>query len=116
MGLFDEVRCKYPLPWPEVQDAIWQSKDTPVQFLDFYVIREDGTLWHEAWDRRVVEDPATPLGCFLYRDNPRWEQVLVNGEIEIHECTDTAWYSVRFWFRGGKVADMITTKRSLKQA
>ena len=96
MGLFDEVRCPYPLNCPEVQDAIFQSKDTPTQYFDQYEIRVDGTLWHEAFD---------------HRDNVRWEQVMIDGEIEIHhaigEAPNMKWYSFRFWFRDGVVRDMI---------
>lgn len=116
MGVFDEVTCKFKLPWPEVQDAIWQSKQTPVQYLDHYEIREDGTLWHEAYDLRVEETDEAPLGVWMYRDNPRWVLEPFTGELEIHEYREHSdrpggwWYSVRFWFRAGKVADAVFRK------
>lgn len=50
MGMFDEIRCKAPLPLPQFQDNLFQTKDTPEQYLDLYEIREDGTLWHEEYD------------------------------------------------------------------
>jgi hypothetical protein len=43
MGLFDNIRCKM-LQLAEERDTIWQTKDTPAQFLDEYEIREDGTF------------------------------------------------------------------------
>lgn len=49
MGLFDNIRCEYPLPGNPIVDE-WQTKDTPAQYLDTYVIKEDGTLWHEEYD------------------------------------------------------------------
>lgn len=94
MALFDEVRCKYPLPKSEVKDLLFQTTSTACPYLDLYEIREDGTLWRE-------EDKQTP-----YR---RWQQVPFNGEMEIHmmgEARNT-WYSFRLWFRDGVVRDVI---------
>jgi len=117
MGMFDNVHCHYPLPWPEVQDATWQSKDTPAQYLDEYEIREDGTLWHEAYTSRWEKDDSAPLGFYLYRDDVHWAQVSdVSGELEIHHLAENTsspggrMYSIRFWFWGGKVKDMIPTQ------
>jgi len=118
MGMFDDVRCLYPLPWPKVQDAVWQSKCTPAQFCDQYEIRADGTLWHQAYDVRIEETDKAPLGFFLHQDNPRWEQVPWDGELEIHKCIEHnaylqfggTFYSARLWFRDGVVRDMITSK------
>ena len=119
MGMFDEVICHYPLPWPEVQDAIWQSKNTPAQYLDRYEIRSDGTLWHEAYTSRWEEDASSPLGFRLYRDDVHWVQVSdVGGELEIHTFVEHAdhpggqWYRVLFWFRNGTVKDMISSREA----
>ncbi len=113
MGMCDHVRLKWKLPWPEVQDAVWQSKDTSAQYLDLYEIREDGTLWHLAYDMRVEDEPGTLLGVGMYRDNEQWEQIAAEGEIEVHHGVDLpdesgyAWYRVIFWFRDGLVKDVI---------
>jgi hypothetical protein len=56
MGMFDYVKCHYPLPVKGAEDLIYQTKDTPSQWLDMYEIRADGTLWHE--DR---SDPSNRL-------------------------------------------------------
>ena len=53
MGMFDELKCKYPLPIDGLSERIFQTKDTDSQFLDCYEIREDGTFWHEEYD---IED------------------------------------------------------------
>ena len=83
MGMFDDVRCLYPTPWPDAKDAKWQSKSTPNQQLSLYEIREDGTLWHEEYDTRFEENPEAPLGLYAHRENPRWVSVPITGEIEI---------------------------------
>lgn len=120
MGMFDNIRCKYPLPWPEVQDDIWQTKDTEAQYLDQYEIREDGTLWHEASEIRVEKSADSVVGIKMFRDNKRWEQEQPTGEIEIHTSLESAlepghaWYSVRFWFRDGVVKDAVFSKTEPK--
>lgn len=46
MGMFDYVRCQYPLPVEGANALDYQSKDTPAQLLETYEIRGDGRLWH----------------------------------------------------------------------
>ena len=47
MGMFDYLRCEYPLPDGFDAAKIWfQTKDTDAQYLDEYEIRDDGSLWH----------------------------------------------------------------------
>jgi hypothetical protein len=53
MGMFDYIRCKYPLPVEGANALEYQTKDTPRQWCDQYEIREDGTLWFRDYD---VED------------------------------------------------------------
>ena len=43
MGMFDYLRCEYPLPDEAPVDG-WQTKDTPNQVLEKYVITRDGRL------------------------------------------------------------------------
>lgn len=100
MGMFDDIRCKYPLPLPGANDLAYQTKDTEHQYLDQYEIREDGTLWHEDYDTEdhsdrakwkathPGEEPPKELsdalsafcGC-MTRVNKRWEKVMFTGEI-----------------------------------
>lgn len=65
MGMFDDIVCKYPLPVPGANALRYQTKDTPMQYLDLYEIREDGTIWHEEYD---TEDQSE-LGKWL-KENP----------------------------------------------
>lgn len=117
MGMFDNVKCDYKLPWPESADFgfDWQTKDTAIPYLDRYEIRADGTLWYEQHDKRFETNDDTVLGIVLYRDNQRWEQVQWEGEFEIHHWHDDWWYEVRFWFRGGIVIDSIATRMAQPQ-
>ena len=86
MGMFDDLKCKYPLPPDGVIDTqtIYQTKSLAC-FLDLYEIREDGTLWHEDYDTEDHSDPdATPLrriAGMLTRVNERWIPVDLTGEV-----------------------------------
>lgn len=111
MSVFDNVKCHYQTPWPEAAGLYWQTRDTDAQFLDIYEIRDDGTLWYQAYDSQTVVDADAPCGFVLKKSNYRWERVPWEGELEIHSGPDhPGWYSVRFWFRDGKIKDAIYHK------
>jgi hypothetical protein len=104
MGMFDEVKCDYSLPWPEAAGFgfEWQSKDTDDQCMSRYEIRADGTIWHE-------------------QESGLWVQLAITGEIEFHHMVGVPpthdWYSVTFWFRDGVVKDCVPllNRKQVKQ-
>jgi hypothetical protein len=112
MGVFDNVKCLYPTPWPDSKEWEWQTKDTPAQYLDDYEVREDGTLWHKEYDVEDHSDPhATGLkamiGC-MTRVNERWVQDRdFTGQLEIHDGD----FSIIFWIRNGQVKDAVFYER-----
>ena len=111
MGMFDEVVCRYPLPWPEVQDATWQSKGTPAQYLDQYEIRADGSLWHLAYTQRFEDLPNDSIGFRIHHDDQHWvHEAAFCGELEVHHWVEPTMYSARFWFRDGRVRDAVFRK------
>lgn len=91
MGMFDELRCYYPLPVPGANDLLYQTKDTPAQWVDRYEIRDDGTLWHEAYDIEDHSDKTAPagspeslIGC-MTSVNKHWEfEADFTGEIRFY--------------------------------
>ena len=106
MGMFDDIVCRYALPVEGLRISsgfVYQTKDTPAQFLDAYEIREDGTLWHEDYDvedrsKASVwkrENPGKKLpkhlrgidgmvGC-MSRTNKRWVRLnIFTGEIRFY--------------------------------
>jgi hypothetical protein len=93
MGMFDNIKCLYPLPIEGLGEEVFQTKSTPVQFMDMYEIREDGTLWHEKYDIEDKSDPtkkgfARYYGC-MTRVNNRWEQITdFTGEIKFYAYID----------------------------
>lgn len=78
MGMFDTVRCRYPLP--HHQDAVFQTKDLANLVLgegglrgtlDEYEITEDGRLMRHVHEREWREDAdGGPLGGVMRSVNP----------------------------------------------
>ena len=107
MGMFDYVRCHYPLP--DGAGALeYQTKDTPAQWLDQYEIRADGTLWHQAYDTEDRSDPNAEgfmrlFGCAT-RVNERWEPVALTGEIVFYADD----YEFSAYFVGGTLKHLET--------
>lgn len=114
MGLYDDIRCKYPLPVDGANDLAYQTKDTPAQWCDSYEIREDGTLWHREYDTEDRSDPNAEglmrlAGCAT-RVNERWTQVPdFVGEVRFYTCNGNngiEWIEWSAYFVDGKVAHM----------
>lgn len=88
MGMYDDVRCLYPLPVEGANERDYQTKSLDCT-LDNYEIREDGSLWHENYE---IEDHSDPnetglmrLKGMLARVNKRWEPEPYTGEIRFHD-------------------------------
>lgn len=122
MGMFDNVRCLYPTPWPEAADFgfEWQTKSSQWPYLERWEIRADGTLWHEDVDYEDRSDPKAEgllrVAGMMTPVNQRWVQVLWTGEFEIYHLVQSRdsqdwWYECRFWFRDGVVKDAVFYKR-----
>ena len=106
MGMFDDIICRYALPIEGLKipsGFVYQTKDTPAQFLDAYEIRKDGTLWHEDYDIEDLSKAAAwkkgnpgkklpkqlqgiygMVGC-MSRINKRWVKLnIFTGEIRFY--------------------------------
>lgn len=114
MGMFDYIHCKLPLPVPGFDGVHFQTKDTPSQFLSAYEIREDGTLWYEAFD---VEDRSDPQASgirrvfgSMTRVNKRWERVDdFSGNIRFYNTLGqhhTGWIEFAANFVDGKTVQI----------
>jgi hypothetical protein len=119
MGLFDYLRCSYPLPRPGANDLEYQTKDTNAQYMEHYEIRADGTLWHELYD---TEDRSAPtatgltalLGCAT-RVNKRWDRDMMTGEIVFtaypgHDYSDANCFSFSAYFVAGELKHLVDLK------
>lgn len=120
--MFDDLRCEYPLPIEGANDIAYQTKDTPAQYMDLYVIRKDGTLWHEEYDvvdrselgkwmatHPGIEPPDDQVnlmsisGC-MTRVNKTWVQEKLTGEIRFYTTLGpkhTGWIEWSAYFVDG---------------
>lgn len=64
MGMFDYLIY---------QKKQYQTKNTPSQALEYYKLKDDGTLWHENYDATWVEDSTSLFGGGIARSNIRDE-------------------------------------------
>lgn len=118
MGLFDNLICKYKLPI-DLKYKLFQTKDTPAQFLDMYEIREDGTLWHNCYDIEDRSDPNAEgierLIGSMTRVNQRWEQVKdFIGEIRFYTEYDKKWIEFSSYFVDGQLNQIHLVKEKEK--
>ena len=133
MGLFDDIKCKYPLPVAGANKLDYQTKDTPSQFMDQYEIREDGTLWYEEYDiedyseysKWKKEHPNEPepdetkqpfgwkfFGC-LGKANKRWVQEKMSGEICFYTSLGkdhSGWLEFSAYFKNGQLQQLNLIK------
>jgi hypothetical protein len=71
MGMFDEIICEYPLPRPELQHIVFQTKDLDCT-LARNTITKDGRLRIETWEYVHRDEPSAPFGFVLDRVN--WQE------------------------------------------
>lgn len=91
MGMFDYLRCEFKLPGvrPEVQGLQFQTKCLD-EAMDNFLLKEDGTLWHEEYDARVEETSEAFFGFYIHRENLRWVRYLHSGELRFYHYAEEA--------------------------
>ena len=65
MGMYDNIKCKYPLPDAAAQGVDFQTKDLECTLAE-YEITEDGRLIEHCWDYE-----ATPEDELPHKDAPK---------------------------------------------
>ena len=107
--MFDYLKCEYPLQalpqdlldkWKD--DIVFQTKDTPDQYMSLYKIDADGKLWHEECEREWIE-PVNPDGeSFMDRIghmktiSRTWIRVNFHGTINFYEGYDHKEYKFEY--------------------
>lgn len=121
MGMFDNIRCKYPLDTPGANDLQYQTKDTPCQMLDNYEIREDGSLWVEMYELEDHGDPtltgvARWAGA-MTKVNLRWEPTeYYSGIINFYTYTDTIkWIEFAATYEAGELLGIKLVRLEVDQ-
>ena len=119
MGMFDDLKCDYPLP-AHVDKGTWfQTKDTPAQALDKYWIDESGKLWHEQYDIEDRSDPDAEgierICGMCTRVNKRWEPLPdFSGPISFYAFKDDkrnkGWTEFLASFVDGQIQTVAVTR------
>jgi hypothetical protein len=122
MGMFDDLRCQYPLSVEGANALGYQTKDL-LCVMDQYELRVDGTLWHEEYDTRVEESPEAFFGVWLHRDNKRWEQVRLTGEVRFYASLggrggmpECGWIEWSAYFKDGGLQQLNLVTHELPHA
>lgn len=120
MGLYDTVRCRYPLP--HHQDAEFQTKDLECLLegnsgmggsLSEYEITEAGGVRLHVHEREWHDDPNAFLGGYAKSVRDWWEDMPdLHGDIRIYTRDENAeWVEFRIRFTNGAVQDVVEIKR-----
>ena len=124
--MFDYVRCEYPLPMPEFQDRVFQTKSFDCPGMDHYLIGTDGSLSIERYeyedrskaalwkaanpDKELPEELQGPSAMFcgsFTKVNRRWERMArYTGELNFYTCVgkdDVGWIEFAAHFLLGEL-------------
>jgi hypothetical protein len=126
MGMYDTVRCLYPLPdYPPVlvgKKITFQTKSLESS-LDYYTITADGRLLKRGIEREHIpefpqdKDPGIPIETTT---KTWWDECFYTGELELHTSYPSApdeerhdiddglgwgdmWLEYKMFFRRGKL-------------
>lgn len=121
MGLYDTVRCRYPLP--HHQDAEFQTKDIETLIggisglggtLSEYEITAEGGLRVRVHDREWVDDPDWPLSGGYFKSLRNWWEDVPDphGDIRIYtRGRDKRRIEFRIRFTNGVVQEIEEIQR-----
>lgn len=107
MGMFDYVRCEYPLQGNPPIDN-WLTKDLGERH-DAYVITADGRLQREEYDTEDQSDPNAKgwrraLGCSVSVNQRLVDMPDFSGEIKFYRIDDNEfWWVFSALFDDGKL-------------
>ena len=111
MGMFDELKCEYPLPsHPELQGRTWQTKSFECN-LEMYHITADGFLTVEKHERETVMDDNAVFGFYL-KSIRQWTETLddFHGDIFFYgfadEMYNAGWITFRARFTEGRLSNI----------
>lgn len=122
MGMFDDLRCEYPLPAKGANALSYQTKDTPAQWLDQYVIDATGKLHHEEYETEDHSDPNAEGLARLFGSATRVNKRLVpvddfTGEIRFYDLPgEGQWIEFSSYFINGQLQSVSLVEDTRKEA
>lgn len=112
MGMFDQLLCAYPLPDPEVQDAVFQTKSLD-NALETYYISEDGRLLR-AKNPVIRQHEDSTLDMLMVPEDGVWDEpVNHSGPVDFYYSTKAGrWVEYRAHFSKGQLTDLSKRKEA----
>lgn len=105
MGVFDYIRCEYPIAAPP--ELEFQTKDTDEQYLEEYKIDVNGHLLLHKKERVWEQDPSHILGGYCKVTSSEWVQIKdFRGEINFYAGDSKVWWEYSALFKDGELIDM----------
>ncbi len=126
MGTYDYLKCDYPLPHKEAQDAQFQTKGFICRMDNYTITKEGRAIWHRVRHEEVPEEERP------YYGKPEWAEELYPGffpnklegsyktipiaDIDIYEHGSirfymdikAVWYEYEAIFEDGQLVKLIT--------
>ena len=117
MGMFDYIKCEWPLPETETPPPsfeAFQTKDTPDQYMTLYTITADGRLTWRPYTMETVPKAERPypyddgmLGLVGWRRRVEADEETLpfHGDIEFYTSNnpDVGWWEYRARFTEGRL-------------
>lgn len=117
MGMFDYIKCMYPLPG-EVNIINFQTKSLD-NCLEQYEIREDGTLWqeickYEDHSDQSLSTPLERLRGICTKIHKGWKPYTDACTIYFYESDNNIWVEFKAQFIEGKLhkIEKVTQKQT----
>lgn len=120
MGMYDYVRCEMPLPQTDVMPKVvlFQTKDTPDQYLTVYTITADGRLSWRPYEMEVVPKDERPypdapdgdirgLMGIMRRVEREPEFLDYHGDLFFYHYHDGTWWEYKARFTEGVCAEIV---------
>lgn len=95
MGMFDSIKCEYPLPLPldvidlnlDLYDSEFQTKDLD-NIMSTFFLTEEGRLIEEVVEREWVGDENTLFKGYMKTVSTRMEDTNFHGVLKFYCCED----------------------------
>lgn len=128
MGMFDEIYIEYPLPDPEAQFMLFQTKDFD-NVMDIYTIDCNGRLIHHNFFYETVPEEERP-----FYGKPEWKDPLFrffgslrrvslgdrfmydfSGDVRFYTAIHNRWYEYFAKFENGIMKKLTTSHYNMEE-
>jgi hypothetical protein len=115
MGMFDSIICEYPLPDPEVQKELFQTKDLD-SCMDTYTITKAGRLIHHFKEFEATPKEERPQDSFwpsirVKAGSERYIDKNYHGWLNFYAALNHKWCEYNAKFTDGTLVELEKVAR-----